>query len=117
MMKRKMGVDRNRLVIMLILCVSCPVCPVATLISPCCPAIVVLMDNWGCMAVAGVVSRGMGIPCWTAASIWGRIGLCSVNGLLPWRVAMWWIPPASTSSSGDSSMAVWSVGLKCSGLT
>ena len=76
------------LLMTLILCVSCSVCPVAMLISSCCPTIVVLMDNWGCMAVAGIVSRGIGIPCWTADSIWGRIGFCSVNGLLPWRVAI-----------------------------
>jgi len=35
------------LVMTLILCPSCALYPVATLISSPCPAIVVLMDNWG----------------------------------------------------------------------
>jgi len=77
------------LVMTLILCASCSLCPVATLISSCCAVIVVWMDNWGRIAAAGIVSRGILMPCWTAVLIWGRIGVCSVNGLLPWRVAMW----------------------------
>jgi len=31
----------------LICCASCLLCPVATLISSCCAAIVVWIDNWG----------------------------------------------------------------------
>ena len=104
------------LVITLILCASWLAWPVVVLISSCCSVMSVLMDNWGWVAAAGVVSRGMGMPRSTAASIWGRIGSCSWNEWVPWRVAMWWIPPERISSS-CCSIAVWRVGLKCSGAT
>ena len=104
------------LVMTLILCVSWLAWPVVVLISSCCSDILVLMDSWGWVAAAGVVSRGIGMPCSMAASIWGRMDSCSLNEWVPWRVAMWWIPPARISSCCCSTV-VWRVGLKCSGLT
>jgi len=74
-------------VMTLMLDCGCPSGP--AIVVSICSAIVVWIDNWGWTAPAGIVSRGIGIPWWTAASIWGRIGACSVNGWLPWRVVMW----------------------------
>ena len=104
------------LVMMLILCASWPAWLVVVLISSPCSAMVVWMDNWGWVAAAGVVLRGIVMPCSTVASIWGRMGSCSSKEWVPWRVAMWWIPPARISSC-CCSIVVWRVGLKCSGLT
>ena len=49
----------------------------------------------------GAMSTGISSPCVAACSITGRTGCvgdsCDCG---PWRVAMWWIPPAKNYSSG-----------------
>jgi len=48
-----------------------------------------LVDVTGSVDATGAVLTGIAMPWLAASSIWGRIGVCGVNGVAPWSVAMW----------------------------
>jgi len=48
-----------------------------------------LIDATGSVDATGAMLIGIAMPCLAASSIWGRMGVCGVNGVAPWSVAMW----------------------------
>ena len=48
-----------------------------------------LVDATGSVDATGAISVGIAMPFLAASSIWGRMGVCGVNGFAPWSVAMW----------------------------
>jgi len=48
-----------------------------------------LVDATGSVDAIGAMSMGIAMPWVAAISIWGRMGVCGVNGVAPWSVAIW----------------------------